>query len=198
VINASLVPYDPNQADTLRALISRHERVGFSGPSSSASKWYGGFRPELVHFLKTPRGEILGSAGILHDEFGGGLWCGGRYLSGTSVTSLVVEPAARGRGVASVFVEEIIRDAAARKVALCTLYPSRLELYRKGGFELVSDYEVLEIDPAKIRPVHPCPAASVRSKRPHNHGELVALRAAVWGTREEMGSLVRDDPSWQM
>ena len=193
-------PFDPNSdsAPADRKTIRRHERVGFSGDSEGASRWYGGFAPQCMHFLESSMGEVLGSTGLLHDDAGGGLWCGGKPLSGTSVTSLVIEPAARGRGVAQEMVKAIVRDAASRKVALCTLYPAVLELYRKAGFELIGDYEVEQIDPAKISPSQKPEGVTMRPGSVADLPAMQALRDQTLTQQRANGAYQRDALSWQM
>lgn len=194
----SLVPYEPAQSAVLRPLIARHEKVGFSGGSSQSSKWYGGFAPEVMHFLKAPQGDVLASVGLLQDENGGGLWCGGQPLSGLSYTSLVVEPAARGRGVATALNDAIVREAARRKLTLATLYPASLELYQKVGFELIGDYEVLGVNPATIRPANEPKSVHVRPGGAPNRDDMIALRNDLLAQRRATGAYQRDALSWQM
>ena len=193
-----LVSYDEAQADILRPVIARHERVGFGGPSSQSARWYGGFAPEITHFLKAPQGDILASVGLLHDAHGGGLWCGGRPLSGLSYTSLVVEPAARGRGVATALNEAIVREAARRKLALASLYPASLELYRKVGFELVGDLELLGANPEVMRPVSETTSVHVRPGGPEHRDSMLLLRDELLAQRGATGAYQRDALSWQM
>ncbi len=194
----SLLPYQPEQATTLRPIIARHERVGFSGASSLAAKWYGGFAPDIVHFLQSPSGDIVASVGLLQDELGGGLWCGGKALSGLSFTSLVVEPAVRGRGVASALNAAVVREAAKRKLAVASLFPANLELYRKAGFELVADYSMFSINPAAIRPGGDSASIQARPGRVADRDALVRLRDQLLAKRHATGTYQRDALSWQM
>ena len=179
-------------------MIARHERVGFGGPSSQSARWYGGFAPEITHFLKAPQGDILASVGLLHDAHGGGLWCGGRPLSGLSYTSLVVEPAARGRGVATSLNEAIVREAARRKLAVASLYPASLELYRKVGFELMGNLELLGANPEVIRPVSESKSVHVRPGGPEHRDAMILLRDELLAQRGATGAYQRDALSWKM
>ena len=147
--------------------------------------------------MRRHKRDILASVGLLHDAHGGGLWCGGRPLSGLSYTSLVVEPAARGRGVATALNEAIVREAARRKLAVASLYPASLELYRKVGFELVGNLELLGANPEVIRPVSE--AASVPCVWRAGTSRFNALlRDELLAQRGATGAYQRDALSWQM
>jgi predicted acetyltransferase len=64
-----------------------------------------------------------------------GQFFGGKRVSTAGVQGVAVGVPARGKGAAARMMLEFLREMAARKVALSTLYASTLTLYRRVGYE---------------------------------------------------------------
>lgn len=64
-----------------------------------------------------------------------GHFFGGRSVPTVGIAGVAVSLEARGRGVARALMEETLREAAKKKVALSTLYPATQTLYRRVGYE---------------------------------------------------------------
>jgi predicted acetyltransferase len=65
-----------------------------------------------------------------------GQWFGGRSVPMTGIAAVGIDPAFRGRGAGSALMRETMRELAAQGVALSTLYPATVPIYRGAGFEL--------------------------------------------------------------
>jgi predicted acetyltransferase len=65
-----------------------------------------------------------------------GQWFGGRSVPTTGIAGVAVAPEARGRGVAKQLMAAAVGELASAGVALSTLYPATVPLYRSVGYEL--------------------------------------------------------------
>jgi predicted acetyltransferase len=65
-----------------------------------------------------------------------GQWFGGNAVPMLGIAGVAVAPEARGHGVALSLMRETLSEARARGIALSTLYPATLTLYRLAGYEL--------------------------------------------------------------
>jgi predicted acetyltransferase len=86
------------------------------------------------------------------DEVAGGLllipmgqFFGGRSVPMTGVAGVCVGPDARGRGGATFLMREALAEMRQGRVALSTLYPATLPLYRRVGYELAGGQYDLEV-----------------------------------------------------
>lgn len=94
----------------------------------------------------------------------GGLWLlpmgqfyGGRSVPNVGIAAVGTDPAQRGRRAAGTLMAGAMVELAQRGVALSTLYPATLPLYRGAGFELAgSRYKVsLPLDSLDVRATLP-------------------------------------------
>ncbi len=75
-------------------------------------------------------GAVTG--GLMHVPMG--QFFGGRAVPMVGIAGVAVAPEARGRGVALSLMNATVRELWQRGVALSTLYPATLTLYRKSGY----------------------------------------------------------------
>lgn len=103
----------------------------FGGTAPSALKWLHGVGPSAIRLLR--EGSEL-RAGLC--EIPMGQWFGGERVEMLGVAGVSVAPEARGRGLAKRLMLETLERAHAERVALSTLYPATVTLYRNVGYEL--------------------------------------------------------------
>lgn len=85
-------------------------------------------------FLRTVRdGERVVGGLILVPM---GQWFGGRSVPMHGIAAVGIDPAWRGRGAGSALMCETVRGLHADGVALSTLYPATVPVYRGAGYEL--------------------------------------------------------------
>ncbi len=65
-----------------------------------------------------------------------GQWFGGQRVSCWGICGVVTATHRRGEGGAHYMMSQMVREAHAKGVALSTLYPATVALYRKSGYEL--------------------------------------------------------------
>ncbi len=76
-------------------------------------------------------GEILGGMAIIDM----GQWFGGRKVRTGAVTSVGVAPEGRGIGAASKMLSNSLKEMRDRGMAISTLFPSSVRVYRSKGYE---------------------------------------------------------------
>jgi len=77
-------------------------------------------------------GKLVGGLGVVPM----GQWFGGNAVPMLGIAGVAVAPEARGHGVALSLMRETLSEARAQGIALSTLYPATLTLYRLAGYEL--------------------------------------------------------------
>lgn len=77
------------------------------------------------------------------DHIAGGLilipmaqWFGGRSVPMVGMAGVGVAPGARGTGLATTMMRKAVQELRRQKVALSTLYPASVPLYRRAGYEI--------------------------------------------------------------
>jgi len=106
---------------------------------------FGGGVPWSLKWLRgagLPAVRLLRDEGRLHAglcEIPMGQWFGGARVDMLGIAGVSVEPESRGRGFAKRLMLETLEQARARGVALSTLYPATVTLYRKVGYELAGN-----------------------------------------------------------
>jgi predicted acetyltransferase len=91
--------------------------------------------PEHVRVARE-RGRLVG--GLLRIPMGH--WFGGQRVSALGLAGVAVGATARGSGVALGMLREVFVEARREGIALSSLYPSTVALYRKAGYELAGHY----------------------------------------------------------
>ncbi|HEV8550279.1 MAG TPA: GNAT family N-acetyltransferase [Polyangiaceae bacterium] len=123
----------------------------------------------LEHVRVARRGGVL-AGGLLQIPMG--QWFGGRSVTMLGVAGVGVAPEARGERVALTLMLETLREARARGVALSSLYPATVTLYRAAGYELAgsrfrhsAELKTLptERGPLRVVPLEPGDVSHVES-----------------------------------
>jgi predicted acetyltransferase len=117
-----------------------------------------------------------------------GQWFGGRRVPMAGVGGVGVEPAYRGRGVATALLGAALPAMRERGEVISTLYPMNHTLYRRHGWELAGAYPEYKVDAQAFAKL-PRPSGTVRLRRaePTDLPRLRELHEAV--SREEPGNL---------
>ncbi|MFT7462448.1 MAG: putative acetyltransferase [Pseudohongiellaceae bacterium] len=171
-------------------------------------------RSELLAILckcfRAPAEHIEKAASLLGDEnlrvvakgdrVLGGLWCvpkgqffGGRSVPMEGVAAVGTDPAQRGQRAASTLMAGVMKDLRGRGVALSTLYPATMPLYRGAGFELAGNRFKISL---------PLRTLDVRAKEPDlreaGPGDYEAM-SQCYGrfARERNGYLDRAEYNWR-
>lgn len=103
----------------------------FGGTLVSSLEWLQGMGSERVRLLHDG-GQVR--AGLC--EIPMGQWFGGARVETLGIAGVAVAPEARGGGLAKRLMLEMLEAARERGVALSTLYPATVTLYRNVGYEL--------------------------------------------------------------
>ncbi len=72
-------------------------------------------------------------------------WFGGRLVRTAGIASVTVAAEDRGRGLLTPLFAETLAAARAAGAAISTLFPSAAGIYRRFGYELVSDYVTVSL-----------------------------------------------------
>lgn len=102
----------------------------FSFPAADAPRWLRTARHENVRVVREGARPV-GCLVLIPM----GQYFGGRSVPTVGIAGVGVGVADRGRGVARALMESTVREIAARRVALSTLYPATQTLYRAVGYE---------------------------------------------------------------
>ena len=116
-------------------------------------------------------GRLAGAAVIQHMRQG---WCG-RAVPMAGVSSVMVAPEDRGRGVARRLMTALLDEVAARGHPLSALYPATMPLYRSLGWELAGLRETAVIPARSLRDPAP-PDPVVPTAGPDRSGCLCTAR----------------------
>jgi predicted acetyltransferase len=118
----------------------------FSVKQAEVPRWFEIHPPENVS-IAICGGKV--AAGLFHLPMG--QWFGGRSVTTTGIAAVAVAPEARGRGIGAALMGAVVRDLYDRRVALSTLYPAALALYRAVGYEPAGSRFEIRVRPADIQ-----------------------------------------------
>ena len=102
----------------------------FGITTQAAADWLGGVSLDALRVVHRQR--LLGSLMVIPM----GQWFGGNSVPMLGVAGVAVAPEARGRGIARSLMRSTLAEARANGIALSSLYPATLTLYRLAGYEL--------------------------------------------------------------
>ncbi len=119
-------------------------------------------------------------------------WWHGRALRMAGVGGVKVAPEARGRGIGTALMTELLGVIAGRGYPLSVLFPATAPVYRSLGWELAGGFYEAVIParslatplPAEV-PAGPPPA--LRRARPDDAGQVLAVIAAVHESARHCG-----------
>lgn len=166
---------DPDHLDAALDLRTRS-----FGPMSEAGqqRWRG----SMLRFVEHRRllgaydgDELVGTARAR----GFTQYWGGRPVPMAGIQGVVVAPHARGRGVATTVLLELVRRAAELGDVVSALYPATVVPYRRLGWELAGVRQRVTVDSSLLRALQPGAAAAGRVRRalPADAESVLALLA---------------------
>jgi predicted acetyltransferase len=123
--------------------LSRIISWAFGFPPPSVVKWLTDSGLENVRVLR--EGKSL-AAGLL--EIPMAHWFGGESVPTVGIAGVGVDPSARGKGLALRLMQACLRDARDAGVALSSLYPATVTLYRAAGYEIAGHHFRWSVRPA--------------------------------------------------
>jgi predicted acetyltransferase len=97
----------------------------------AATDWLGSAGFEKLRVVERER-RLVGGLMVIPM----GQWFGGNSVPMLGIAGVAVAPEARGRGIARSLMRETLAEARRSNIALSTLYPATLTLYRLAGYEL--------------------------------------------------------------
>ena len=141
----------------------------FGFPEKEASEWLEHSGTDNLR-LYSSDGAVRG--GLLTIPMG--QYFGGKAVPMVGIAGVAAAPEARGKGLALELMHATVRELHDKGVALSTLYPATLTLYRKAGYALAGSLFDVRMPAARIpppsitcrcwwppvRPRRPCPRAS--------------------------------------
>ncbi len=101
-------------------------------------------------------------------------WYGGRLVRTAGIASVTVAAENRGRGLLSPLFADTLADAHATGAVISTLFPSAAGIYRRFGYELVSDYTTVSLPSWVLAGVARPDAVTTRRAEP---ADVPAIRA---------------------
>lgn len=119
-----------------------------------------------------------------------GHFLGGRAVPSSAIACVAVPPQHRGQGLASRLLLHCHRELRAEGVAVASLYPASLRVYRRSGYERAGSWTRYRM-PLRGLPDFP-PGLTARPLDPEHMGELRDIHGAH--ARETHGSLERVHP----
>jgi predicted acetyltransferase len=174
---------DPGDLEALAPIVA----WAFNDSTEGSLKWLKQ-APEHVR-LAREQGRLVG--GLM--RIPKGHWFGGQRVSALGLAGVAVAATARGSGVALGMLREVFLEARAEGIALSSLYPSTVALYRKAGYELAGHYCSTKLTLAE------CPrfksSLTLDELRPEDEPEVERLYAAT--ARERSGYLDRAPYNWE-
>lgn len=146
-------------------------RQAFASPADRNAHYRATIGTENLRFLRAG-GEAIATLALVAM----GQWYGGRSVPCAGIGALAVAPPWRGRGVSGALLTEALTEARARGLALATLYPSTVPVYRKVGFEAAGREIVYIAESDRLVAGKP-PAPGLRRTGPEDLPLLHTLKA---------------------
>jgi predicted acetyltransferase len=171
-----------------RDTVVRMRRLAFAGTSPPPEKLV---TPGKLGLLAEDGGRPLGS--LLINDFA--QFFGGRAVPMGGIGGVVVDPHARGRGIASALLDQALRTMREQGQALSALYPTVPALYRGRGWERAGVLErlVFPMDRLLMSPKAPRRLATRRATEA-DLADVHACYTAVATTVD--GLLDRHEPTF--
>jgi len=142
-------------------------------------------------------GPRMVAAALFHDLR---QWWQGRPVRMAGVGGVRVAPEARGRGIGTALMTELLRVIAGRGYPLSVLYPATAPIYRSLGWELAGGFYQARIPTRSLAavPSADVPAGSwpaLRRAGPGDADEVLAVLDAVHASARHCGPSTRDASS---
>jgi len=161
--------YGPMSPADLDAVI-RSTSLAFGGPPEGVRDWLTKAGHEHMRVLRLAPGTAQPAASLLRIPMGHSF--GGRSIPCVGIAGVAVTPEARGAGVASRMMLELVRELHREGVALSSLYPATVPLYQRAGYERTGYQFVYTIPIARLT----IPRSTLKA-REFTPDDLPAVRA---------------------
>ncbi len=161
----------------------------FSFPEEQARQFVGCVTHDGIRIL-CDGGEVAGGMCL----FEIGQWFGGRCVPMAGISGVGVSPQYRGAGVAARLMRSALSEARERGMAISTLYPASIALYRKFGYERAGSTFLTEI-PTRALPIKTRELQVARIAE-SDHDEVDGLYNAWAG--EHDGNISRNPATWRL
>ena len=175
---------DPGQTEVLCKTLA----WAFGFPAEDAPRWLEQGGHSNVRGVSRG-GQLAG--GLLTLPMG--QFFGGCRVNMVGIAGVAIAPEARGAGAALSLMQHTARELHERGVALSTLYPATLALYRKAGWELAGSLYDIEVEAARIGVSHG--GGTFRSYDPADQSTISELYSNL--AKESHGFLDRSEYIWQ-
>jgi predicted acetyltransferase len=121
-------------------------------------------------------------------------WFGGARVPTSGIAGVTVVAEDRGRGLLDGLFEALLRNARERGVAISTLFPTAPRIYRRFGYEVVGQFDTVELATADLAAVRETGDLHARRALP---ADLDAVRGVydAWAVAQN-GPLTRRGPSF--
>jgi predicted acetyltransferase len=121
-------------------------------------------------------------------------WFGGARVPTSGIAGVTVVAEDRGRGLLDGLFETLLQNARERGVAISTLFPTAPRIYRRFGYEVVGQFDTVELDSTSLAAVRE--TGDLRTRRAVA-ADFDALRDVydAWAA-EQNGPLTRRGPSF--
>ncbi len=128
-------------------------------------------------------------------------WWRGRAVPMAGVSSVVVAPEERGRGIGRRLMAALLAEMGRRGYPISVLYPATMSMYRSLGWELAGARETAEIPARSLRPLAPpdAPAdarsVALRRAEPGDAGAVISVIGRVHEAARDCGPITWDEAS---
>ncbi len=182
-IEPAIGPLRPEERPVLEAILAR----ALHFESAQMAYWMEGAGTANYRVVRIA-GRPVGGLAIVSTE----QWFGGERVPMAGIGSVGIAPEWRGRGAASLLLRGVLMELQETGVALATLYPSTLPVYRKSGFERAGSTITYSLNLVSINlraPLHLLPIAT-------DEWQTLANIRDRW-VRQQDGAIERSPFLWQ-
>ena len=121
-------------------------------------------------------------------------WFGGARVATSGIAGVTVVAEDRGRGLLDALFDALLKDARERGVAISTLFPTAPRIYRRFGYEVVGQFDTVELATADLAAVRATGDLRTRRALPADFDAVRDLYDA-WAAAQN-GPLTRRGPSF--
>ena len=133
------------QSDEEIEALAEATRLAFGHAKWTQANWPKALGTENLRVLRD-RGKVAASLGLIPM----GQWFGGRSVPMAGVTAVSVMPEMWRRGLASTLMRSSLIELHDSGVAISSLYPASLALYRRQGYEMAGARYKLSIEARSV------------------------------------------------
>lgn len=128
--------------------VVRSTSLAFGGTAEGVREWLAKAGHEQMRTFRCAKDDAVPAGSLLRIPMGH--FFGGRSIGCVGIAGVAVSPEARGAGVASRMMIELVRELHAEKVPLSSLYPATVPLYQRAGYERTGHQFVYHVPLARL------------------------------------------------